>query len=62
MKYDANSPEECIAQLTEDRQYHFKKLRKTILENLPKGFEEVIGYRIPTYAVPHYKYPDGYHY
>ena len=61
MKYEANTQEEYIAQLSEERQEPFKKLRQTILENLPKGFEEVMGYGMPAYVVPHSIYPDGYH-
>ena len=61
MKYVANSPEEYIAQLPEERQGPFNKLRDTILENLPKGFEEKMGYGMPAYVVPHSIYPEGYH-
>ena len=61
MKYEANTVEEYIAQLPEDRIVPFKKLRKTILDNLPKGFEEGMGYGMPAYYVPHSIYPDGYH-
>ena len=61
MKYEANTPEEYIAQLPKDRKEPFKRLRQTVLDNLPKGFEEVMGYGMPAYVVPHSKYPDGYH-
>ncbi len=61
MKYDANTPEEYIAQLPEDRIAPFKKLRKTILEHIPEGFEEILNYGMPSYVVPHSKYPNGYH-
>jgi len=61
MKYEANTVEEYIAQLPEERIAPFKKLRKTILDNLPKGFEEGMGYGMPAYYVPHSIYPDGYH-
>lgn len=61
MQYDANTPEEYISQLPEERKEPFKKLRKTVLDNLPKGFEEIIGYGMPGYVVPHSIYPDGYH-
>ncbi len=61
MKYDANTPEEYISKLPEDRKEPFKKLRKTVLDNLPKGFEEVIEFCMPSYVVPHSIYPDGYH-
>lgn len=61
MQYEANSPEEYIAQIPEERQAIMKKLRKTIKDNLPKGFEEGINYKMIGYYVPHSKYPDGYH-
>lgn len=37
------------------------RLRTTLLENLPKGFAEVINYGMPSYVVPHSLYPAGYH-
>jgi uncharacterized protein YdhG (YjbR/CyaY superfamily) len=61
MQYQADSPKEYIEQLPKDRQKVVSKLRKTILENLPKGFEEQISYGMLGYVVPHSKYPAGYH-
>ncbi|TGE38942.1 DUF1801 domain-containing protein [Desulfosporosinus fructosivorans] len=61
MKYKANSPEEYIRQLPEDRQEAIEKLRKTIKENLPKGFEETMSYGMIGYVIPHSIYPSGYH-
>ena len=61
MKYNANTVEEYIAQLPQDRITPFNKLRKTILDHLPEGFEEGLGYGMPAYYVPLSKYPDGYH-
>ncbi|MDO1501946.1 DUF1801 domain-containing protein [Winogradskyella maritima] len=61
MQYKANSPEEYISQTPEERHDALKKLRKTINDNLPKGFEEGIQYGMIGYYVPHSKYPDGYH-
>ena len=61
MKYKAESPEEYVAQLPEDRKEVIKKLRSVILANLPKGFEEGINYGMIGYFVPHSIYPDGYH-
>ena len=61
MKYKANTIEEYIAQLPEERIIPFNKLRKTILDNLPEGFEEGLGYGMPAYYIPHTKYPNGYH-
>ncbi len=37
------------------------KLRKTILENIPKGFKESLSYGMVGYVVPHSLYPNGYH-
>ena len=61
MQYEANSPEDYIKQVPEDRQAALKKLRKTIKDNLPKGFEEGMIYKMIGYYVPHSVYPDGYH-
>ena len=61
MKYEANTIEEYISQLPKERKEPFNTLRETILENLPEGFEEGLGYGMPAYFVPHSKYPDGYH-
>lgn len=61
MQYEANSPEEYIAQIPEERQAIMKQLRKTIKDNLPKGFEEGINYKMIGYYVPHSAYPNGYH-
>ena len=46
MTYEANSPEEYIAQIPEERQQAFQKLRKTIADNLPSGFEEGMLYKM----------------
>ena len=61
MQYKANSPEDYIKQLPEERQPVIQKLRETIKANLPKGFEEVISYGMIGYVVPHSIYPAGYH-
>ncbi len=50
-----------IDELPEERQAAIKKLRQVIKKNLPKGFKETIGYKMPAYVVPHSTYPDGYH-
>ena len=61
MQYDANSPEDYISQVPENRKDTLKKLRITIKDNLPKGFEEGIQYKMIGYYVPHSIYPEGYH-
>lgn len=61
MKYEADNVDDYIKQLPQERIEPFKRLRKTIIEKLPNGFEEGIGYGMPAYYVPLSKYPDGYH-
>jgi uncharacterized protein YdhG (YjbR/CyaY superfamily) len=61
MQSNAKTPEQYINELPEDRKEVISKLRKTILSNLPKGFEEQMTYGMLGYVVPHSKYPDGYH-
>jgi len=50
-----------IDQLVGQRKPEFLELRRVIVENLPKGFEETIGYGMIGYVVPHSIYPAGYH-
>ncbi|WP_299705388.1 DUF1801 domain-containing protein [uncultured Pontibacter sp.] len=61
MQSTAPTPELYIAELPEERQPIMTALREVILENLPEGFEEVMGYGMMGYAVPHTLYPAGYH-
>ncbi|MCG1035072.1 DUF1801 domain-containing protein [Polaribacter sargassicola] len=61
MQYKAISPEDYINQVPEARKNALNKLRKTIKENLPKGFTEGIQYGMIGYFVSHEIYPDGYH-
>lgn len=61
MQYEATSPKDYISQVPEERQDALKKLRKVINDNLPKGFEEGMIYKMIGYYVPHSVYPDGYH-
>jgi uncharacterized protein YdhG (YjbR/CyaY superfamily) len=61
MKYDANSVDEYIAQLPEERIEAITKIRDILRENLPAGFKETIGYNMPAFVVSHDTYPNGYH-
>lgn len=61
MKIEANTPKEYLDQLPDDRKQAMIKLRKTILDNIPGGFEEIIVYGMIGYVAPHSIYPDGYH-
>lgn len=61
MQIKADSPEEYIDQLPEDRKHALQQLRTVILNNLPNGFEETMSYGMIGYVVPHSIYPEGYH-
>lgn len=61
MKIDANSPEEYLDKIPDDRKEPMRKLRDTIKSNLPDGFEETMSYNMIGYVVPHSIYPLGYH-
>ncbi len=61
MQSEAKTVNEYLNELPEERKIAFFKLRESILENLPKGFEEQISYGMLGYVVPHSIYPAGYH-
>ncbi len=61
MQYDVKTPDEYIDAIPEERKEVMSRLRKVIKDNLPKGFEEVISYKMIGYVVPHEIYPSGYH-
>jgi hypothetical protein len=61
MQSKATTPEQYLAELPEERRVVMEKLRKVTLENLPKGFKEVMAYGMLGYVVPHELYPKGYH-
>ena len=51
---------EYLQSLPEDRREVVGKLRAMVKKNLPKGYEEQIGFGIISYAVPLAKLPDTY--
>jgi hypothetical protein len=53
--------DDYLASLPEDRREALQAVRKVILKNLPKGYEEGIQYNMIGYYVPHSIYPAGYH-
>jgi len=61
MKNKPTTPEEYIQQLPEDKQTPILKIRKAILNSIPKGFQEELNYGMIGYVVPHSIYPAGYH-
>lgn len=61
MTIDANTPDEYISKLPEDRKIAVSKLREAVKTNLPTGFQECISYKMIGYVVPHSLYEAGYH-
>lgn len=61
MTIEAKTPDEYLEKLPKERKEVISKLRETVKNNLPKGFEECINYKMLGYVVPHSIYPNGYH-
>ena len=61
MKIEANTPQQYLEQIQDDRKPAMNLLRQTILANLPEGFKEEMSYGMIGYVVPHSLYPAGYH-
>ena len=60
MKSKASTVEEYLAALPENRRAAIQAVRKVILKNLPKGYEEVLQYGVLGYVVPLKVFPSGY--
>nr|WP_314898278.1 DUF1801 domain-containing protein [uncultured Flavobacterium sp.] len=61
MQSSATSIEAYLKEIPEERKSAFLRLRKTIVNNFPKGFVEQMSYGTIGYIVPHSIYPNGYH-
>lgn len=61
MRIEADSVKEYLGNVPEERKEAIRKLRETIVENLPEGFQEKLGYGMPGYVIPHSIFPAGYH-
>lgn len=61
MQSNAKTVDDYILELDDKRRNIVTTLRQTILENLPEGFEETMGYGMIGYVVPLARYPKGYH-
>ena len=53
--------EDYIANVPEERIASFIKLKETVDNNIPEGFELCLNYNMLGYVVPHSTYPNGYH-
>lgn len=60
MHSDAKTVDQYVNELPEDRRVIIEKIRKVINDNIPKGFEETMGYGMAGYVVPFSTYPKGY--
>lgn len=61
MQSQASTPAQYLQELPDERKEAMTRLRDVIKKNLPKGFEEMMGYGMLGFAVPHSLYPAGYH-
>jgi hypothetical protein len=61
MQTKAQSAEEYVERISEEKKQAFLQLRHCISMNIPPGFEEAFGYGMISYVVPHSLYPSGYH-
>ena len=60
MKSSAKTVEQYLKQLPADRQKALRAVRQVIRENLPKGYEEAMGFGMISYQVPLSVVPDTY--
>ncbi len=60
MRSEATTVDEYLAELPADRREAIEPVRRTILDNLPAGYEEAINWGMITYQVPLETYPDTY--
>lgn len=61
MQSKAKTVKEYLDSLPEDRKEAMNALRNAISKNIPKGFNEGMGYGMMGWSVPHSLYPAGYH-
>jgi hypothetical protein len=61
MQSKAATVQQYLSELPEDRRTALEAVRRVVLKNLDKDFEEGIQYGMIGYYVPHTVYPPGYH-
>ena len=61
MTSTAGSPQEYLEALPPERKNAVTRLREVVVNNLPEGFSEGMAYGMLGYAIPHSRYPAGYH-
>jgi len=60
MRSEAATVQEYLSELPPERRQIIEKVRQTILDHLPDGYEEVMNWGMITYQVPLEVYPDTY--
>lgn len=60
MRSSASTVDQYLSELPDDRRQAVEAVRRTILENLPDGYEEMMNWGMITYQVPLETYPDTY--
>ena len=60
MQSTAQTVEDYLAELAPDRRHALSEVRKSILENLPLGFEETMDFGMIGYVIPLETYPKTY--
>lgn len=60
MQSKAQTIQEYLSDLPNDRLEAIETVRDVILDNLPEGFDEVMNWGMITYQVPLERYPDTY--
>lgn len=60
MRSDAATVDEYLDALPDDRREAIAAVRRTILDNLPEGYEETMNWGMIAYQVPLETYPDTY--
>jgi hypothetical protein len=61
MKSEAQTVDDYISQLPDDRKEAVNKLRDVVKKNIPDGFQEEMSYGMIGFVVPKTLYPAGYH-
>ena len=56
-----NKIKSYINSLPPEREKTFTQLINVIEQSIPKGFEKVMNYGMPSFVIPHSIYPEGYH-
>jgi hypothetical protein len=59
-KSTASTPKQYLDSLPQDRRDAIQKVRKVILDNLPTGYEELVGGGMLMYSVPLSRLPNTY--